>query len=380
MRRIREQQERLALQYIVTVSGRFLSSVLFCVVVGCIILDCNAFYSRTDTTTTFTNYNYNGRPHSQRVLASTERTRLFVVARKQETTQVIPSRDWLLRRNEELVTTELGTLSSKGVLFIMNAWAKTRSTEGAEMVELWLKRVEHERRLGNKRVEATKGMYTMALDAWAHSGDSRATSKAELLWREMLSNFKPDVVGYNALLHVWAKSPQHSQAATRVEQILTEMQNRQPTIQPDIVTYTTVIHTLAQSGLAEKAEEILKSAKETNNVQLDTVSINAVLDAWAHRGDPERAEMLLKWIETHDDNNILPDIISYNTVLQAWAKKSNGSASRAHEILKPTPKASNFASKYDFLQHSFDCLRQKPSAWCGRTSGSPFVSNVGQYY
>ena len=78
-------------------------------------------------------------------------------------------RDWLIRMNRKLKETELGALDPGRIPIhaVMNAWAKTKSSEGAQMVEMWLRRVEKEVDMKNALVEIGTKMYTMAVDAWA---------------------------------------------------------------------------------------------------------------------------------------------------------------------------------------------------------------------
>ena len=73
-------------------------------------------------------------------------------------------REWLLRMNRRLNETLVGQLdpSTVPVSAIMNAWAKTKSAQGASMVEMWLKRIQEEADAGNSRVVPTTKMYTMA--------------------------------------------------------------------------------------------------------------------------------------------------------------------------------------------------------------------------
>jgi hypothetical protein len=44
-------------------------------------------------------------------------------------------RDWLVRINQELKESKLATLNPSSIREVMNAWAKTSSTEGAEMID-----------------------------------------------------------------------------------------------------------------------------------------------------------------------------------------------------------------------------------------------------
>ena len=73
-------------------------------------------------------------------------------------------REWLLRMNRRMAETPVGELdpSTIPVSAIMNAWAKTKSAQGATMVESWLKRAQQEYDAGSTKVVPTTKMYTMA--------------------------------------------------------------------------------------------------------------------------------------------------------------------------------------------------------------------------
>ena len=72
--------------------------------------------------------------------------------------------DWLVRMNRRLAEIPIGELDPQSVPLsaIMNAWAKTKSSQGATMVEMWLNRAQQEYEAGNSRIILTNKMYTMA--------------------------------------------------------------------------------------------------------------------------------------------------------------------------------------------------------------------------
>ena len=74
------------------------------------------------------------------------------------------NREWLMRMNRKLQETPIGDLDPAVLPLpaIMNVWAKTKSAQGASMVEMWLKRVLQEYEAGNERVVPTTKMFTMA--------------------------------------------------------------------------------------------------------------------------------------------------------------------------------------------------------------------------
>jgi hypothetical protein len=72
--------------------------------------------------------------------------------------------DWLMRMNHRLTQIPMGSLDPQSIPIaaIMNAWAKTKSSQGATMVETWLHRAQEEVEHGNNKIVLTTKMYTMA--------------------------------------------------------------------------------------------------------------------------------------------------------------------------------------------------------------------------
>ena len=102
-------------------------------------------------------------------------------------TSKMKKREWLLRMNRRLNETPVGKINpdTLPITAAMNAWAKTKSAEGASMVEMWLKRVKEDKEAGNNDVEITTKMYTMAVDAWAKSGEKGAAKRAESILHDL---------------------------------------------------------------------------------------------------------------------------------------------------------------------------------------------------
>mmetsp|Transcript_14092 Transcript_14092/g.34145 ORF Transcript_14092/g.34145 Transcript_14092/m.34145 type:complete len:1145 (-) Transcript_14092:60-3494(-) len=270
-------------------------------------------------------------------------------------------RDWLLRMNRRMAETEVGALdpSTIPIAAVMNAWAKTKSAQGATMVETWLKRAQEEYVAGNTRVIPSTKMYTMAVDAWAKSGEGvSAAQRAEEILQEMnriyqqtgQENLRPTTGIFNAVINAWARS-REKMAPSRAEQILQWMHTlheSNPTIQPDKYTFNTVIHAYAKSGgtvAAAKAQELLTtmhSMYENGNrlAKPDTITYNVVINAWAKSGgkgaESEAEKLLAKMHRLHEqgDPEVKPNVVTYGAVIDAYAKSGEaGAASRADTLL-----------------------------------------------
>lgn len=268
--------------------------------------------------------------------------------------------DWLLHMNRKLQDTPVGSLDPGEipVSTIMNAWAKTKSVQGASMVELWLSRVRQEADAGNVRVIPTSKMYTMAVDAWARSGEGgTAAQRAESLLQQMNElyqqsrdeNLRPTTGIFNAVINAWARSKERI-AAIRAEHILNWMQNLNPNLNviPDKYTFNTVIHSYAKAGGTEaaiKAQELLSKMhqlyQEGNiSAKPDTISYNVVINCWAKSGGKTAANEAEKLLaEMHNlnsmgESDIKPNVVTYGAVIDAFAKcGESGAAARADTLL-----------------------------------------------
>jgi hypothetical protein len=162
-------------------------------------------------------------------------------------------REWLLRMNRRLAEIPIGELDPASIPLsaVMNAWAKTKSPQGAAMVEMWLNRAQQEYDSGNLRVMPTAKLYTMAVDAWAKSGEGgTASTRAEAILQHMNQlyqtgghdNLKPTTGIFNAVINAWARSREKI-APMRAEQILEWMEklhrNGNIDVKPDKYTFNT---------------------------------------------------------------------------------------------------------------------------------------------
>lgn len=229
--------------------------------------------------------------------------------------------DWLLRMNRRLTEIPVGELdpSVTPISAIMNAWAKTKSAHGAGMVETWLNRAQEEFDSGNTRVVPTNKMYTMAVDAWAKSGEGvSAAQRAEAILQHMhqqyqatgFENLRPTTGIFNAVINAWARSKEKI-APNRAEQILKWMDNlhrTNPSIRPDKYTFNT--------GRLTADDE--HSTSNDASIPNSTISISflAVIHAYAKSGGPaaaKKAQQLLNSMHRmYQQGNLLakPDTIT----------------------------------------------------------------------
>jgi len=116
-------------------------------------------------------------------------------------------------------------------------------------------------------------------------------------------------------------------------------------IEPDVVTYNTMLHFHSRVGDVEKAESLLKEMfLEDSRVSPDSTSLNTVINAWANSGRvdaPQRAEAILEQMlkptteeGRRNTTGIHPTSITLNSVMSAWTKtRMPQAAERCQNIL-----------------------------------------------
>ncbi|KAL7517793.1 hypothetical protein ACHAWX_002683 [Stephanocyclus meneghinianus] len=165
----------------------------------------------------------------------------------------------------------------------------------------------------------------------------------------------PDSISYNSVLFCLARDASETRAkeALQLFQMLKTRyeQTKNEEIRPDEVTYGTVLHALAQVGMAREAENILDTIEEeygaSGTVVPSLTIYNTVLNAWANsfdRSAPRRAELLLARMKslssTGKNLDVEPDTVSISTVMSCHARsKKREGAERAEELLDQAIKS-----------------------------------------
>merc|ERR1719375_1022582 len=88
-------------------------------------------------------------------------------------------------------------------------------------------------------------------------------------------------------------------------------------VEPDVVSFNSVIHACAKSGATARAEKWLANMKG-RKVDANVVTHNILMDAYAKADDAEGAELCLRrMLET----GVRPNVVSYATVIHARVKR-----------------------------------------------------------
>jgi pentatricopeptide repeat protein len=162
-----------------------------------------------------------------------------------------------------------------------------------------------------------------------------------------------NVRSYNTLILSLAKAGLFDQALLVLRQMQETAANASSfsamIILPDRITYNTVLLAAAVSrdtAAAEAAEGLLREMMESEYLQPDTISYNTVIDAWSNLAEPERAEYWLQQLVAPSPSSpssslrktgkkVRPDVYSFTTVIQAWAVTGGPKAClRAWDLLQ----------------------------------------------
>ncbi|MBA0754702.1 hypothetical protein Gogos_019852, partial [Gossypium gossypioides] len=126
----------------------------------------------------------------------------------------------------------------------------------------------------------------------------------------LAEGIQPNNVSYNTLMAVYASHGMSKEAAAVFDQI------KQNGFRPDVVSYTSLLNAYGRSQLPEKAREIFDMMKR-NNVKPNLVSYNALIDAYGSNGLLAEAVEVLRQME---QDGIKPNIVSICTLLAACGR------------------------------------------------------------
>ena len=193
---------------------------------------------------------------------------------------------------------------------------------------------------------ATPKICNRVIHALALSKRSWAGLIAEIIFDYMVAHsIQPDIITFNECIHAWALSPDVPYAADRAEKMLEKLYHIQSTngllldIQPDKISYNTIIQAYANTGNWVRADAILTTMDTLyqntgdEKVRPDLISYSCVLHSYARAsktdaGAAKRAEDLLAQMYKQYKAGINPDIqpttILFNNVINAHAERGSG--------------------------------------------------------
>jgi len=137
---------------------------------------------------------------------------------------------------------------------------------------------------------------------------------------------RPAVSTYNSLLKICASDrvPRWREALSLLSQC-----QREPGVDPDIITYTTAMRACARGGRAGKAMELFGAARDMG-LKLDVYIYTTAMDACA-KGGGTRWKKALSLMDEMRDEGIEPNEVTYGVAVMACG--NGGKWERALELL-----------------------------------------------
>jgi len=139
-----------------------------------------------------------------------------------------------------------------------------------------------------------------------------------------------DTAIYSIILKGFASA----EAIEKVLAFYTEMKAHQ--VQPDTMTYNTILHAFAQSGMMQHVAPVLNDMKSScPPIEPDVVTYNALVKGYCNASDLDRALRIFK--DMQFEGKCLPDEVMFNSLLIGCAKESR--PDEALELLSDMKKS-----------------------------------------
>ena len=238
---------------------------------------------------------------------------------------------------------------------VIAAWSKSGRSDAPERALALLRQMQ-KKEAANCHIRPNTIVFNSVLDVFAKAGDSKL---AESLLREMKAlhargerDVQPDNVSYSTVMNALAKSPYSFEAAELATDLLEELtqlyhEEGDEKLKPSVYTFSSAIMAWSNSNhvhCGEKAEEIfwkmVNSSELEGGVKPNTVVCNCLLRAWSRSMEgeaPERADYVLKWMDEQvrmgSNDSVMPDRTTFHYAMQTWAKSRRLRATRRIEDL-----------------------------------------------
>lgn len=158
-------------------------------------------------------------------------------------------------------------------------------------------------------VAPTLTTYTVLIDGHARM---QRFDKAHKLLNEMEQHgLKPNAVTYNAILNGYCRSLRIQEA----KQLFTWMDEVGGLLEPNVITYSTLIYALAKSGDFVEVNKLMSRMKE-KKIRPTTVTFNGLINASVKHGDLVSAE---RWFAEMQELGCTPTAYTFLPLLGAHA-------------------------------------------------------------
>ena len=229
---------------------------------------------------------------------------------------------------------------------VMDCWSLSGDDDAGRRANVILTKLEENKKRNIKSIainnttrlpSPSRIAYNICLKAWARSKNG-AFHAHTLLTRMQRSNeddLHPDKISFSTCIDAYCRSTMNlTVAAEKAEGLLYQMEqasSKNPSIRPDVVSYTSVLYSYAKAGIdIDRGMSLIKRMKEYAGEEPNTTFLNTLLHLFAKQGKKDHAETLLKSMKQND----LADKISYTSVIATHANTGNATRALAlfHEL------------------------------------------------
>ncbi|GFP92215.1 pentatricopeptide repeat-containing protein at2g41720 [Phtheirospermum japonicum] len=146
--------------------------------------------------------------------------------------------------------------------------------------------------------------------------------------RDKRSESQPDIVTYTSIMHMYSICGQVENCRAVFNTLVAEG------LKPNIVSYNTLLGAYASLGLSGPASSIFNEMKKERGVRPDIVSYTCLLNAFGRSQQPEKAKGIFDMMRK---DNCKPNLVTYNALIDAYG--SNGLLAEAVELLREMEQA-----------------------------------------
>eukprot|EP00536_Pseudo-nitzschia_multiseries_P000401 jgi/Psemu1/178558/e_gw1.5.97.1 len=192
---------------------------------------------------------------------------------------------------------------------VISGIAKSRRKDSGERAERILEQIKEMAQSGDLDEPPDVILYNAVLDCWAKSPATTETASRALAFLEKMKKDEivPDAISYNTIIHCLAQSGMTLDAELMLDKM------KVAGVHPNSITYNTLLAAYlsktkqrtkrdkdqdrsrnSYKNDTNRAENLFKKMRSDPNIQPDVVTYNTMLHSYSRDGDFEKAEKLLK--------------------------------------------------------------------------------------
>lgn len=226
----------------------------------------------------------------------------------------------------------------------MHAWAKIGHAERAAQI---LDQMLQDYRSGNARAKPDVQCFNTVLGAFTRSRATDACLKAEAFLKRMQDEgIEPNVYSYTSVIAAFAKSTRKNRkesarrAAKWLQQMQSAYENGNARCRPNRPAYNAVMNAFARGGRPERAEQVLQEMyldylnNGNHQARPDTSSFNTLLKAWAYSRSPEAPAKAEELMSRMKEIGLRPNFLTYSTLMLVYGLARPPHPQRAEDILR----------------------------------------------